>query len=71
MKILEKINFASPYTELPKDYQFGKNLEVYARLYNVENIRERLDEIFEYFELGNLLEKKQENYLLARKPEYH
>lgn len=58
MKILEKINFASPYTELPKRLSVRQNLEVYARLYNVENIRERLDEIFEYFELGNLLEKK-------------
>ena len=58
MKILEKINFASPYTELPKRLSVRQNLEVYARLYNVKNIRERLDEIFEYFELGNLLEKK-------------
>ena len=49
MKILEKINFASPYTELPKRLSVRQNLEVYARLYNVENIRERLDEIFEYF----------------------
>ena len=58
MKILEKINFASPYTELPKRLSVRQNLEVYARLYNVENITERLDEIFEYFQLGNLLEKK-------------
>ena len=58
MKILEKINFASPYTELPKRLSVKQNLEVYARLYNIANIRERLDEICEYFELTNLLDKK-------------
>ena len=45
MKILEKINFASPYTELPKRLSVKQNLEVYARLYNIANIRERLDAI--------------------------
>ena len=57
-RILEKINFASPYTELPKRLSVKQNLEIYARLYNVVNIKKRLEEIFEYFNLEKLLNKK-------------
>ena len=58
IKILEKINFASPYTELPKRLSVRQNLIVYARLYNIKNVKDRLDEIYEYFELKKLLDKK-------------
>ncbi len=57
-RILEKINFASPYTELPKRLSVRQNLEIYARLYNVVDIKKRLEEIFEYFNLEKLLNKK-------------
>ena len=57
-KILEKINFASPYTELPKRLSVKQNLEIYARLYNVVDIKKRLEEIYEYFNLEKLLNKK-------------
>ena len=57
-RILEKINFASPYTELPKRLSVRQNLEIYARLYNVVDIKKRLEEIFEYFNLEKLLYKK-------------
>ncbi len=58
IKILERINFASPYTELPKRLSVKQNLKVFARLYNVNNIKKRLEEIYEYFNLEKLLEKK-------------
>ena len=58
IKILERINFASPYTELPKRLSVKQNLKVFARLYNVYNIKKRLEEIYEYFNLEKLLEKK-------------
>ena len=35
-----------------------ENLSIYARLYNVKNIKDRLEEIYDYFELYDLLEKK-------------
>ena len=57
-RILEKINFASPYTELPKRLSVRQNLEIYARLYNVVDIKKRLEEIFQYFNLEKLLNKK-------------
>ena len=44
-EILEKINFASPYIELPKKLTVKENLEIYARLYTVKNFNNRIDEI--------------------------
>ncbi len=57
-KFLNIMNFASPYTELPKRLSVIENLSIYARLYNVKNIKDRLEEIYDYFELYDLLGKK-------------
>ena len=37
-KILEKVNFISPYVELPKKLTVEENLKVYARLFSNNNI---------------------------------
>ena len=58
LKFLNIMNFASPYTELPKRLSVMENLSIYARLYNVKNIKGRLEEINDYFELYDLLGKK-------------
>ena len=58
LKFLNLMNFASPYSELPKRLTVMENLSIYARLYNVRNINERLKEIYDYFELHDLLQKK-------------
>ena len=42
--ILSKINFASPYIELPKKLTVKQNLEIYGRLYSVKNLSERINE---------------------------
>ena len=36
-ELLSKINFASPYVELPKKLTVKENLEVYGRLYGVND----------------------------------
>ena len=41
-EILNKLNFCSPYIELPKKLTVKQNLEVYGRLYGVENLNERI-----------------------------
>tara|TARA_A100001011_G_scaffold200380_1_gene208688 strand:- start:580 stop:1302 length:723 start_codon:yes stop_codon:yes gene_type:complete len=41
IKILEKINFISPYVELPKKLTIEENLKVYGRLYGVNNLNEK------------------------------
>ena len=38
-KILSEVNFASPYVELPKKLTVNENLEIYARLYGVKNLK--------------------------------
>ncbi len=58
LKFLNIMNFASPYTELPKRLTVMQNLNIYARLYDIKNIKKRLDEIYEYFELYDLLKKR-------------
>ena len=52
------MNFASPYIELPKKLTVKENLEVYARLYSVNNRTERIDELVEDLDLKKLLNKK-------------
>ena len=37
--LLSLMNFASPYIELPKKLTVKQNLEVYARLYGVKEIK--------------------------------
>ena len=40
--ILEKMNFISPYIELPKKLTVEENLKVYGRLYGVKNLKEKI-----------------------------
>jgi ABC-2 type transport system ATP-binding protein len=58
IKLLSKMNFASPYIELPKKLTVKQNLEIYARLYGVEKILERISETVEDLSLENFLNKK-------------
>ena len=41
-KILEKVNFISPYVELPKKLTIEENLKVYGKLYGVNNLNEKI-----------------------------
>ena len=56
--LLSSINFASPYIELPKKLTVKQNLEIYARLYGVEKISDRISEMTEDLNLKNFLNKK-------------
>ncbi len=58
IKLLSLMNFASPYVELPKKLTVKQNLEVYARLYGVVEIKERVDEIVEDLNIKSFLYKK-------------
>ena len=44
-RVLERINFSSPYVDLPQRLTVRENLTVYARLYGVRRVRERLHEL--------------------------
>ena len=55
INILEKINFISPYIELPKKLTVKQNLIVYAKLYNVKNIDKRIEYLSSTLKLDNFL----------------
>ena len=55
-KILEKVNFISPYVELPKKLTVEENLKVYGKLYGVKNLQDRILDLMEQL---NLLEFKK------------
>ena len=58
IKLLSLMNFASPYIELPKKLTVRQNLEVYARLYGVREIKQRTNEMIEDLNLQKFLNKK-------------
>ena len=55
-KILEKVNFISPYVELPKKLTVEENLKVYGKLYGVSNLQKKILKLMEEL---NLLEFKK------------
>ena len=57
-ELLSKMNFASPYIELPKKLTVKQNLEVYGRLYGIKDLKNRVSEISEDLNLNNFLNKK-------------
>ena len=57
IEILKKINFISPYIELPKKLTVKQNLIVYGKLYNVLNIKHRIEYLVEKLRLSDLLNR--------------
>ena len=56
-ELLSKMNFASPYIELPKKLTVRQNLEVYGRLYGIKDLKNRISEISTDLNLNNFLNK--------------
>ena len=57
IEILSKINFISPYIELPKKLTVKQNLTVYGKLYNIKNLKERIQYLTDQLRLGELLDR--------------
>ena len=57
IEILQKINFISPYTELPKKLTVKQNLIVYGKLYSVKKLNEKIDYLVNKLRLDNLLNR--------------
>ncbi len=58
IELLSLMNFASPYIELPKKLTVRQNLDVYARLYGVKEIKQRTEEMIEDLNLQTFINKK-------------
>ena len=57
ISILKKINFISPYIELPKKLTVKQNLIVYGKLYNVKNLNRTIEYLSNKLRLGDLLSR--------------
>jgi ABC-2 type transport system ATP-binding protein len=55
--LLNKLNFISPYIELPKKLTVRQNLEVYGRLYDIKNLNRKIDYLCEKLRLNELINK--------------
>ena len=58
INLLKKMNFISPYIELPKKLTVKENLMVYGKLYSVNDINNRIDYLTETLRLGEFINKK-------------
>ncbi len=57
ISLLHKMNFISPYIELPKKLKVKQNLIVYGKLYNVDDLKNRINYLSEKLRLSDLLDK--------------
>ena len=58
INLLKNMNFASPYVELPKKLTVSQNLEIFARLYGVLNVKDRIEQLTEDLDLKKIFNKK-------------
>ena len=57
VELLDNLNFISPYIELPKKLTVKQNLEVYGRLYDIKNIKLKIEYISEKLRLDKIINK--------------
>ena len=56
-RVLGRMNFSSPYFDLPQRLSVRQNLTVYARLYGVRRVAERIAALSDELELDGLLDR--------------
>ena len=56
--LLQKMNFISPYIELPKKLTIEENLQVYGRMYGVKDIKIKIAELMENLNLNEFKKRK-------------
>ncbi len=56
-QVLHRMNFESPYVDVPMRLTVRQNLEVFGRLYGVRDLKGRIGEIADDFKLGEFLDR--------------
>lgn len=64
---LPRMNFSSPYVDLPQRLTVAQNLKVYAKLYGVEDIPLRLRTLGHELEIGDFMERPHQTLSAGQK----
>ena len=56
--ILSQVNFSSPYVDLPNRLTVEENLNVYANLYSIADVKNQICSLSETLNIKNLLKRK-------------
>jgi ABC-2 type transport system ATP-binding protein len=56
-RVLQRMNFESPYVEMPMRLSIRQNLTVFGMLYGVRNLSDRIEELGEVLDLTDLLDR--------------
>ena len=56
--LLQKMNFISPYIELPKKLTVEENLKVYGRMYGVDNLQDKISHLMKDLNLFKFKKRK-------------
>jgi len=57
-KVLGRMNFSSPYVDLPHRLSARENLTVFGKLYGIKDLGTRIKEVAAALDLGGLLDRK-------------
>ncbi|MFQ5774792.1 MAG: ABC transporter ATP-binding protein [Kiloniellaceae bacterium] len=66
-RVLGRINFSSPYVDLPRRLTVGQNLRFFARLYGVPEPSRRVRALAEELDLAGLLKQRSGNLSAGQK----
>jgi ABC-2 type transport system ATP-binding protein len=66
-RVLGRMNFSSPYFDLPQRLTVRQNLTVYARLYGVRNLRDRIGVLAAELDLEDLMDRPFRNLSAGQK----
>ena len=66
-RVLQRMNFESPYVEVPMRLTVRQNLTVFGKLYDVENLRQRIAELGHELDLVDLLDRPTGNLSAGQK----
>lgn len=56
-KVLHRMNFESPYVDIPQRLSVRQNLDVFGRLYGLRNVAARIDELIETLRLSEIIDR--------------
>jgi ABC-2 type transport system ATP-binding protein len=66
-RVLHRMNFESPYVEVPMRLTVRQNLTVFGKLYDVDDLRERITELGYELDLIDLLDRPTGNLSAGQK----